>query len=213
VDNSSKPQPTEAEIKASRRRLLLLFAMPVIAVALATFVYTTGIGIPEGTTNKGTLITPPVNVDESPLQTLAGAKWNYPEENDWTLINFAPAACNDLCRERIFLTRQIRTAQGREAGRLSRLLITPAASQIDSDFEQYLELEHGGMQRAVAAESELIAWLGVPAITERLFDQNLIMLADKNGFVMMYYTSQQPGKDLMADLKFLLKYSREKQPE
>lgn len=209
MDNQNRPEPTPAQIKASQRKLLIMFVTPVIAIGLATLVYMTGIGIPKGTTNKGTLLQPPVNISDSPLLGADGQPWAYPVENDWTLINIAPATCDETCRERIYLTRQVRTAIGREANRISRMLITPTGKG-EASFESYLAAEHDDLQRAHADGIGLGKWLAVEGVADP-YGQNLIMLADQNGFVMMYYTPEQIGKELISDLKFLLKNSREKQ--
>lgn len=201
-------EPTEAQIRASRRKLMLLFLMPVVAIGLSTLVYFTGVGIPDGTTNRGTLLQPPVNVDAIELIDASGNRWAYPAEAEWTIINLTPADCNDACRETVWVTRQVRTGFGRDAERVQRVLLVPG-TPLDPDFATYLEQEHPGLTVLQVAQPAVTAWLGIASGVDP-FAAGHVYLADPDGFVMMHYEPGQPGADILKDMRFLLKYSREK---
>jgi hypothetical protein len=140
-------------------------------------------------------------------------------EPRWTmLVPSAGGRCDEACERNLYLTRQIRVAMGKHFNRLRRFYVeeehagstellvselsdgrpAPAAAE----FGQYLSAEHPGLQ--VLAVS--------PAGYKALFDEqssdaSTWYLADPAGWIMMSYNAQVPYKDVIADLKFLLKNS------
>ncbi len=106
-------EPDGKALRASRIKLALMFLLPLLAIGLSTLVYYTGTGIPRATTNKGVLLIPPRPIDELKLSDRARQPWHHAQSaQGWGLLTVGAGDCADSCRERLYLTRQIRLALG-----------------------------------------------------------------------------------------------------
>ena len=115
-----------------------------------------------------------------------------------------------------YLTRQIHMAMGKEFNRIRRYYVgdRPAgktALAVDAlsddrpappDFAQFLATEHRGL-KALSLDAATFEQL----FPERAEDPSTWYLVDPAGWVMMSYSKEVPYKDVIADLKFLLKNS------
>ena len=210
----------------NRMVLLLIGGIPLTVALVATwlwyFVVRGDLDIVNilGTANRGELVQPPRQLDDQVLLDGSGRAITLSEmEPRWTmLVPSAGGRCDEACERNLYLTRQIRVAMGKHFNRLRRFYVeeehagstellvselsdgrpAPAAAE----FGQYLSAEHPGLQ--VLAVS--------PAGYKALFDEqssdaSTWYLADPAGWIMMSYNAQVPYKDVIADLKFLLKNS------
>lgn len=187
----------------SRYLLLILMLIPIAVVLMASFVFFTGIGMPEGTRNKGVLIIPPQQINDIDLLNQQGAKQKveWIKESDWTFLIAHPANCDESCREKFWENRQTRVALGKYQGHIRRVWLV-TEGRIDEQTQEWLLREHKDMQ-LLFANGE--AWQNL--LQQSVVDQNAAQfyLLDPRGFVMMYYTKEQTYKDVIVDMKFLLK--------
>jgi hypothetical protein len=210
----------------NRMILLLIGGIPVTIILAATWLWyfvVSGefdlVGA-LGTSNRGTLVQPPRQLDEQRLFDDAGFSLKFADlEPRWAmLVPASGGVCDENCERSLYLTRQIHLAMGKEFNRLRRLYVsdqTPDATQLlvsrlsdqrpapaPDEFARYLATEHDGLTA-----------LGIaPADFTRLFpeysnDTGVWYLVDPAGWVMMSYNDDIPYKDVIADLKFLLKNS------
>lgn len=187
----------------SRYLLLLLMLIPIVVILLASFVFFTGIGMPEGTRNKGVLIVPPQQINDLDLVDTQGAKQKieWIKESDWTFLIAHPAGCDESCRKKFWENRQTRIALGKYQGHIRRVWLV-TEGQIDGQTQEWLSREHKDMQLLFASDT---AWQKL--LQQSAADQHAAQfyLVDPRGFVMMYYTAEQTYKDVIVDMKFLLK--------
>ena len=223
------PSPERIASRAARpghgRMILLLIAgIPVTVMLAASWMwYFVANGRLDvigalGTSNRGALVQPPrqamgagwLNARSEPLD-VAAFRSPY-----WTIVvPQASALCDARCEHRLFTTRQIHQALGRERGRVRRMLVTSAAGDLQlgfsalsdarplpANFSAYLESEQRGLsvwRTSINAFASLFPELGAAPRSWYLMDPN--------GWVMMRYDSTVNYKDVIADLKFLLKNS------
>ncbi|HQQ74252.1 MAG TPA: hypothetical protein PK031_03795 [Pseudomonadales bacterium] len=187
----------------SRYLLLILMLIPIAVVLMASFVFFTGIGMPEGTRNKGVLIIPPQQINDIDLLNQQGTKQKveWIKESDWTFLIAHPANCDESCREKFWENRQTRVALGKYQGHIRRVWLV-TEGRIDEQTQEWLLREHKDMQ-LLFVNGE--AWQKL--LQQSVVDQNAAQfyLLDPRGFVMMYYTKEQTYKDVIVDMKFLLK--------
>lgn len=187
----------------SRYLLLALMMIPIAVVLMASFVYFTGIGMPEGTRNKGILIIPPQQINDLDLLDKQGMKQKIEliKESDWTFLIAHPASCDEICRKEFWENRQTRIALGKYQGHIRRVWLV-TGGQIDGQTQDWLSREHKDMQLLFANGD---AWQKL--LQQSAVDQSAAQfyLVDPRGFVMMYYSAEQTYKDVIADMKFLLK--------
>ncbi len=203
--------------------LLLIAGIPVTMILAATwlwlFVARGDLDIVGllGTANRGELVQPPRPLAEVTLRDRAGVALPFEQlEPRWTLLVPGGATCGEDCEQLLYLTRQIHVAIGKDFNRLrrahagtadpgrTRLAVDALSddSPVPESFGALLEGEHRG----------LLALHLQAADFDRLFpewraDRSTWYLVDPRGWVMMAYNSEIPYKDVISDLKFLLKNS------
>jgi hypothetical protein len=116
-----------------------------------------------------------------------------PLRGKWVFVTVDAAGCAAACERKLYVVRQVRRGQGKDAERIERLWL----------------LADGGKPRA-----ELLAAIEgshvVPA-TPQLFGElpgNYIYLVDPLGNLMMRFPGDPDPAKLIKDLQRLLKYSR-----
>lgn len=140
--------------------------------------------IPARQANYGELIAP---------RPLAGPL--APLRGKWVLVTFDRAACGPACERKLYIVRQVRRAQGKEAERVERLwLVTDGASP---RAELIAALDGG---HVAAAGTELgRAFPGTPS--------EHIYLVDPLGNLMMRFPAAPDPSKMIKDLERLLRYS------
>jgi hypothetical protein len=195
------------EQKKNKLILLLLLATPFLVMLAATIVYKAGY-IPEGKKNEGELITPPFSVKDIDFDISDGVTFDYQivnkEKGNWHIIMFDNDGCRQQrCKELLWQTRQLHVAMGQRARHLTRILV-----QIQSDdLSVELKKEHpklSVLKSDIENYQKFKSSIKHPSF-DALNKQQLI-LVDPNGWAMMYYDfSYHNGKQVLKDLKYLLK--------
>jgi hypothetical protein len=213
-----------AQPNANGRLVLLLIAgIPVTVILAASwlwyFVVQGELDIVDmlGTANHGELLQPPRQFAELDATTADGPFTVSGPEPLWSmLVPVRGDSCDAACEERLYLTRQIHVALGREFNRIRRVLVTsePAAGMelgipelsdgkpTPASLEAYLDQEQRGLVAVTTDPDALDATFAEIGETPRSW-----YLMDPAGWVMMRYDADTSYKDVIADLKFLLKNS------
>ncbi|MCB1705664.1 MAG: hypothetical protein KDI17_12425 [Halioglobus sp.] len=204
--------------------LLLIGGIPVTVILAATWLWffvARGeldlVGV-LGTANRGTLVQPPRQLDDYELLEESGAVVRLSDmEPRWTMVIPATGGrCDESCEKTLYLTRQIHVAMGKEFNRLQRLYISEYSAgdtelavatlsddhPAPGDFAQYLATEHRGLQALIVPSASYKA-----LFPEHQADPATWYLMDPAGWIMMSYNDDVSYKDVIADLKFLLKNS------
>ena len=224
TDSSSSADALPTGARNGRLILLLIAGIPVTMILAASwlwyFVVNGDLDVVGalGTANQGELVQPPRNLAAVDAADALGAVLPFPVSNPkWTLlVPQTGEICRATCEERLYLTRQIHIAMGKEMNRIRRAFITdtpmpemrldvPALSDdkpVPMDFEAYLRTEHPG----------LAAVTTTPATMQTLFpefahEHGTWYLVDPAGWIMMSYSPDISYKNVISDLKFLLKNS------
>ena len=198
-------EPT-ASLRRARLKLVLMLVTPVLVVLLASFVFFTGIGIPRGTTNKGLLVQPPRQIDDLAMQAADGAPWHYADDRrGWGILVSVGTICAEDCRSRIMLTRQVRTALGKDVDRVQRYLLS-AAGSADPGLDAFLADGQADLLRLRADAGALRALLAASGLPDPA-GAGTVYIVDPRGFVMMTYLPSHPDRALLDDLRFLLRNS------
>jgi cytochrome oxidase Cu insertion factor (SCO1/SenC/PrrC family) len=208
----------------NRMLLLLIAGIPVTMILSATwlwfFVVRGDLDLVGalGTANRGVLVQPPRQIDEANILEPNGSSFRYANlKPKWTmLIPGTAGRCDTICENTLYLTRQVHVALGKEFNRLQRFYVSdtgPDDTQLTvkelsdkrpapASFATYLASEHRGLRPLVLD----------PGGMDRFFaefrtDPSSWYLVDPSGWIMMTYNKDIPYKDVIADLKFLLKNS------
>ena len=190
---------TESTAKQRRGQwqLLLIAAVFLGPLAAATWLYYGDASRhPEGRVNHGVLLEPIVNLREA----LPDSAINASGEQHWQLTYVYTGGCDDACRDGLYLARQVRLMLGREMDRVERVFLHGDAP-LDTLF---LETEHEGL--VALGETPLAEFLAGkrPAGTP----QNGYYLIDPLGNLILYFPPDIEPRDMVTDLKRLLRLSR-----
>ncbi|MGY4814381.1 hypothetical protein ACVNP3_00330 [Pseudomonas chlororaphis subsp. piscium] len=187
------PNITEAQAPHNRRRgrwqLLLIVAMVIGPMILATGMYKLQFWVPESRSYHGELIGNGQSRADIGVQA---------DETRWQILVTAPKDCAVDCQQLVYLARQIQISLGRDASRASHALA--AAQPLDTDYQAKLQREYPQLQRYP---------LDLPTFTKGAGDQGapLLWIVDPHGNLVLRYDARVKGKDLLNDLRHLLKLS------
>jgi hypothetical protein len=166
--------------------LVLVAALPIVVAYIAFFHFPHW--IPTGTTNKGSLISPPVSGEALSVE-LAGL-------NAWTLLQPIGERCGQGCERMLYLSRQVVVGLGKDATRVRRIVLVEG--EAPSTLESQLGAEHPDV-------SLIQGDLGL--LDQVTVKRPVLFLMDPHGNVMMYYHIENAGKPMLNDLKHLLRIS------
>lgn len=138
----------------------------------------------------------PVALPFELLQRSDGAMLKHPEvSGKWLVIFAAPGACDERCRHALYLTRQARTAQGRNMERVERLWLITDASAPAAE----LLAIHPDLITIKAADEKVFQFLGGR-------ESRKINLVDRRGLLVFRYSDDPEPKEFIRELGKLVKF-------
>lgn len=160
-----------------RIKIGLVFLVCAAPFALGWLAYQFGWGVSGGGANYGELLAPhPV---AGPLAPLKGK---------WVLVTFDAGACDSACEKKLYIVRQVRKAQGKDAERIERLWIITDGVKPRPELLAAIEGSH--------TETGNLDFRG-----ERIY------LVDPLGNLMMRFPKDPDPAKIIKDLQRLMKYS------
>ena len=187
------PNMSELKTPVNRRKgrlQLLLIVLGVVGpMILATGMYKFQFWVPEGRSYHGELIGNGQTRADLGVQA---------QEDRWQLLVTAPKACSVDCQQLVYLARQIQIGLGRDAGRASHALAV--TQPLNSDYETKLQREYPQLQR-YSLDSQIYT-KGAQSN-----DSPHLWIIDPHGNLVLRYDPSVKGKDLLNDLRHLLKLS------
>lgn len=187
------PVVQEVSIKKKNRRSFLLmiavFVLPIVLAKLAL----DGHWLATGVTNKGTLLTNELTLEDLGLDP---AKFTQ----HWLMVYNLPSNCDDDCQKTLTIVYNTYIALGKDKPRV----IPVALTHKDLTKDQLLHLSTSQWQL-----------MPMPSKGESIIDKPQILIVDPLGNVFLSHqipdnTEHLPqfGKQILADMKKLLKYSK-----
>jgi hypothetical protein len=183
-----------------RRQLLIVAAVFLLPVIAAFAMYYGQLWRPTGSSSKGELIDPARPLVVAGLRHADGTPADASVFHDkWTLLYIGDGACDADCRTALVFGRQSRLALNNEMTRVQRVFLATAHC-CDS---AYLAAEHPGLIALDASSPDAQALLAqFPG--DRAHS---LFIVDPLGNLMMRHDASHTTKDLLSDLKKLLKLS------
>jgi hypothetical protein len=201
--------PDDPRRRQGRRQFLLLAALFFVPVAVAFFLYYgTGGWRPAGGTNKGDLIDPAVPLPAVSLARPDGSRTDvkWLQSGKWTVAYLGDGACDERCRQALYLSRQTRIALNKDTDRVQRVFLATGTC-CDQAF---LAQEHPDLQVVLLGDDpDSRALLGTfPALGGvAAAEAGRMYVIDPLGNLVLSYSEAAPDKALLTDLKKLLKLS------
>ena len=194
---SREPIPGATEDRSRGRRIafviLALCAAPTIAAWLAYFVWQ-----PQSRLNYGELIEARA-ISDPELRRLDGSAFRLSQlRGRWVLLQIDSGACAEGCGKKLLYMRQVRLAQGKDAGRIERMWLLGDGAPPDAALLR----DHEGL-RVARAPGPLLAEF--PAARSPYYH---IYLLDPLGNLMLRFPSDPDAQRMVKDLARLLRASR-----
>lgn len=190
----------------SRRQLLSVFVMFFAPLVVAFIVYYGLDWRPDGRTNKGELISPAIPLPATVLPTPAGKTTDATFlQNKWTLLYMTNGDCTQVCRDSLLNTRQVRLLLGKDMTRVQRVFLYRGAC-CDA---AYFDKEQQGLLLASVdtPDGQLLLDKFPSSDGVAAMDAQRIYIVDPLGNLLMSYAPHADARDLLSDIKKLLKLS------
>jgi hypothetical protein len=183
-----------------RRQLLIVAAVFLLPLLVAFALYYGKLWRPAGSSSKGELIDPARPLAVAGLRHVDGTPADAGVFQDkWTLLYIGDGACDADCRTALVFARQSRLSLNNEMTRVQRIFLATGHCCDTA----YFNAEHPGLIALDASAPEARAFLA-------LFPENRaqrLFIVDPLGNLMMQHDASHTSKDLLEDLKKLLKLS------
>lgn len=162
--------------------------------------------LPEQRANHGQLISPPQPLAGLQLHDLQGhALAEDAWQGRWLLVYPGLPTCDAECENLLYQIRQVRTALGKDTERVQRIYLLAEVPRDPARLEALHGL-HPDLLLAVLASPETVAQFP-DADAATLWSGQQLYVVDPLGNLMMRYGATQEPKDILADLKRLLRLS------
>ena len=207
---------TPKQVRSSRMKLVVLWAIPFGLMAIAAVVYSlveSGV-INVGSKNEGVLIQPPIQLNGLALTTNVELARDNIWAGKWSIVIRGGANCDDDCLDTLLITRQIHKRLNKEGNRVQRVYLSTVPALSD-ELATHLAAENHYMKLAVVDEianesANQIALIELDDVLASANQTVRFFLVDPDGWAMMYYLNEHDGVVILKDLKYLLKYSKER---
>jgi hypothetical protein len=185
-------------MSSSRKTLLWLAVISVLPIVASYALYFRGKHMSQ--MNHGELLpTRPAGLETLPVENTATHQAMADlVKNKWVYLTVQPAACDARCQRKLYLMRQIRTAQNDNMMRVERVWVIVGDGQPDAR----LLAEHPGLRLTRVANATQLTQLPLGADPGAY-----VFLLDPLGNLVLRYDDQSAPKGMLKDLGRLLRYS------
>lgn len=203
VNHTNAPLSGAASEPAPAKKRFQLFALifvcllPVVAGYVLYFFWK-----PTSFNNYGELIQPQRSAQNLKLTDLQGKSVSVDQfRKHFVMVTVAPADCSAVCKEQLFMTRQLRTMQGKERERVDRLWIIPTTGNPVAPASSILENQDE--LTVVHADAQAVEQLFPVTPGGQLQDH--VFLIDYQGNLMIRFPKQADPYKIKKDLGTLLR--------
>ena len=124
----------------------LIFLTPIIVLFASSALFYSGYS-PQGTVNKGTLLSEPIELSDLDLDVFSGPlKDEFPGK--WSIVQFLSGDCMEKCWDTLYSSRQVNIRLAKDSDRVVRYLINVDSNNLSKESnkkisEQYPKLFTG----------------------------------------------------------------------
>lgn len=196
--SSSDTTPVQPGKPRGQLKLLAIFAVVLGPIVVATIMAKSGY-TPQSSTIRSDLVEPQIQLEDWQLN-VEPVGYGSP----WRILVTSPGECLDACKALLHEARQINVALGREAGRVEHMLALAGGAsgalqeQLEAQYPRLAQstLDAGAYQQSLSNHPQ--EWQQGPQL----------WVVDPLGRVVLHQDADEPAKQLLDDLKHLLKVSK-----
>lgn len=172
-----------------RLQLILILLVVLGPMMLATGMYKLNFWVPEGRSYHGEMIGNGASLADLGVQA---------DDQRWQLLVSAPKDCAVDCQQLVYLARQINIGLGRDASRASHAVAS--VQPLSGDYLAKVEREYPQLHRYALDPTRYAAPLQGKGEAQ-------LWIVDPHGNLVLRYDARVKGKDVLNDLRHLLKLS------
>lgn len=157
--------------------------------------------------NNGEILNPIIHISSMELKDENNQI--IPEDKlikKWRLIAFVSRDCDAQCESRLFDVHQIYASLGKYRDRVTRMFVH--LEPMSQSFAKLVAEKHEGVIHVMGDRNTIVKALDKNIRSGVGITNNETYIMDPIGNVMMRFTADQPNKDLLSDLRKLLKVSQ-----
>ena len=178
----------------------LIFLTPIIVLLSSSAMFYSGY-TPEGTVNKGTLLSEPIQLSELRLEVTSGPlEDEFPGK--WSIVQFVSGDCTEKCWDTLYSSRQINIRLAKNSDRVVRYLINIGENNLSNESINKIKDEY-----PLLNTGEINTDLVPSSISNKLKDSPYILF-DPLGNGILIYDSTLPSGELLQDIKKVLQNSK-----
>jgi len=182
--------------KSTRWQLILLVIVFMGPILLATIFYAKRDVWELASMEKGRLLSPPLQLENVQLtETIDGEVVNERLKGKWVMMYIAPSVCELDCDMNLYKMRQVERALGKEMNRVTRIIVD-ISPPMGSHLKTLLQT----------------VYKNTPAYFTATYPKDLtpgrLYVVDPIGNIILEYSSESKPKELLSDMKRLLKASQ-----
>lgn len=197
---SSSSSDTPGASSRGRPQMLLIAAVFLGPLLAAAWMYYGESFVPVHTTNSGALLQPIVNLPAE----LPTSPVHAQSAGQWLMLYVNEGNCGDACELELIRLRQMRLMLGKEMDRVGRVFLHGDFLHADGAPDTVLDGER-------RAGLKTMTDIGLASLLERKRPESLlpggVYLIDPLGNLVMYFPPDLDPKDVVRDIKHLLKLS------
>lgn len=185
-----------------------IWLIAVVPLAIAWVMAWTGYGVTGMTKNKGELMPSGLVVPEQLIEA---------QQGHWGLI-IVSDTCPSLCQQQLYRAQQLYLSMGKEAKRLQTIWVSndryidPQQLEVQVEMKPEGQIKHDEtlsdvqFQKMIQLNSPTtFSWFNNNEVNWQ--DQS-IFFVDPLGNLVLRFHPELPGRDMISDIKWLLKASR-----
>ena len=178
----------------------LIFLTPIIVLLSSSAMFYSGY-TPEGTVNKGTLLSEPIQLSDLRLEVTSGPlEDEFPGK--WSIVQFVSGDCTEKCWDTLYSSRQINIRLAKNSDRVVRYLINIGENNLSNESIDKIKDEY-----PLLNTGEINTDLVPSSISNKLKDSPYILF-DPLGNGILIYDSTLPSGELLQDIKKVLQNSK-----
>lgn len=153
---------------------------------------------PQSFTNYGELL-PVTPLADAAVTARDGSTFRFSElHGKWAFLMVDTGSCDDFCRSKLYLMRQIRLTQGKDQERIERIWLVSDGRKPDPEIES----QFAGTREVLMAGDEFVRML--PAVTT---PSDHVYVVDPFGNLMMRFPRDADLQRVKKDIGKLMKVS------
>lgn len=129
-----------------------------------------------------------------------------PHQGKWLMLIVGPQTCQQTHGTWLYDLQQLKKAMGKDASRVSQAFVT--LSNADSQLCGQLLSEYPDLTPMSMPEDSFLRELGDYSHAIKRELQGELFIVDPQGNIMMHYDATVPTRDILSDMKRLLRVSK-----